>query len=221
MAITASGYGLKNDREKGKAFTLHHYTKTLAHKSKAFNRVFPLHNYFKPLIGDKKEVKIADFGSGMFSTTGSTWPGVNVKVYPSDCLADRYMKVLKEFNVKPLFPIEQKNMEDTDYPNDFFDIVHSVNALDHVENPDKAILEMYRVCKPGGWIYLRDYFNTADKQKFRGMHHWNITITINYDCIFMGRKRYFVLSKLVPGFVNASKKEAEEKCHQVVSILHK
>jgi ubiquinone/menaquinone biosynthesis C-methylase UbiE len=213
-----SGSGLKN-REEGKAFTLHHYTKTLAHKSNAFNRVFPLYDYFKPMIGNKKEVKIADVGAGMFSTTGSVWPGVKIEVYPSDELANEYMQVLKEQNIKPLFPIEKQNMEALTYADNSFDIVHCVNALDHVENPDKAILEMYRICKSGGWIYMRHYFNTADKQKFRGMHHWNITMTINRDCIFLGKSRYFVLSKLVPGFVNVPKKEINEKVDMVVSTL--
>ena len=215
----ATGYGLKN-REEGKAFTLHHYTKTIHHKSKAFNRVFPLYDYFKPMIGDKKRVSIADIGAGMFSTTGSTWPGVEVEVWPSDELAEEYMEVLKKFKITPLFPIEQQNMEYLSYADNSFDIVHCVNALDHVENPNKAIKEMYRICKPGGWIYMRHYFNTADKQKYRGMHHWNITLTINYDCIFMGKKGYFVLSKLM-GFKNESKKEAEEKCDQIVSTLQK
>ena len=215
-----SGYGLKN-REEGKAFTLHHYTKTIHHKSKAFNRVFPLYDYFKPMIGDKKEVSIADIGAGMFSTTGSTWPGVEVEVWPSDELAEEYMEVLKKFKITPLFPIEQQNMEYLSYADNAFDIVHCVNALDHVENPDKAIKEMYRICKPGGWIYMRHYFNTANKQKYRGMHHWNITLTINYDCVFMSKRRYFLLSDLLLGFKNESKKEAEEKCDQIVSTLQK
>jgi len=214
----ASGYGLKN---KGKAFTIHHYTKTIHHKSKAFNRVFPLYQYFKPMIGDKKEISIADVGAGMFSTTGNTWPGVKIKVYPSDFLANEYMEVLKEFNIKPLFPIEKQFMEQLTYDDNSFDIVHCVNALDHVENPYRAIKEMYRVCKPGGWIYMRHYYNTANKQKFRGMHHWNITMTINYDCIFMGKEKFFVLSECVPGFKNVSKKEADEKVDMIVSTLQK
>ena len=209
------------NREKGKAFTIHHYKKTLAHKSKAFNRVFPLYDYFKPMIGDKKEVSIADLGAGMFSTTGSIWPKTVVFIYNSDCLADEYMEVLKEQHIAPKFPVEKQIMEHLTYEDNFFDIVHCVNALDHVENPYRAIEEMYRVCKPGGWIYMRHYYNTASKQKYRGMHHWNITMTINYDCIFMSKEKYFLLSTCVPGFKNVSKKEVEEKVNMIVSTLQK
>ena len=209
----------KMNREEGKAFTLHHYKKTLVAKSQAFNRVFLLHDYFEPLIGDKKEVKIVDIGSGMFSTTGSLWRGVKVDIYPSDELADEYMKVLKEQNITPLFPIEKQNMEKLTYPDNTFDIVHSVNALDHCVDPYKAIKEMYRVCKPGGWIYLRHYFNTAIHQKYRGLHKWNIIMTINYDCVFWGELGAFLLSDCVPGFKNESKKENGEKINMVVSTL--
>ncbi len=210
----------KMNREEGKAFTLHHYMKTMALK-KSFNCRFPLYDYFKPMIGDKKEVAISDIGAGMWSTTGSTWPGVKVYLYPSDELADEYMRVLKEQNIKPLFSIVKQDMEHLLYPDSFFDIVHCVNALDHVIDPFKAIKEMYRVCKPGGWIYLRHHFNTAKHQKERGLHHWNMTISVNRDCIFYGKLGGFALSECVPGFVNVAKKElGYERNDMIVSILH-
>jgi hypothetical protein len=55
-----------------------------------------------------------------------------------------------------------------------FDIVHCVNALDHTNNPQKAIEEMKRICKPGGWIYLRHAPNQKDK--YGGIHKWNATV---------------------------------------------
>ena len=216
-----SGSGLKS-RKEGHAFTLHHYMKTMFAKAETFNRVFLIDDYFIPMIGDKKEVKIADIGSGMFSTTGNFLKGVKINLYPSDELADEYMAGLKQHGIKPLFPIEKQNMENLTYPDNMFDIVHCVNALDHTENPDKAIKEMYRVCKKGGWIYLRHHFNTARTQRNRGLHHWNITITINADCIFWGNRGCFLLSDCVDGFKNISKKETGyEKYSMVVSTLYK
>lgn len=210
------------NRQQGQAFTLHHYKKTLYSKEKMFNRHFPLDKYLVKFIGDKKKVKIADIGAGMWSTTGSVLKGVKVKVYPSDELACEYMRILKEQKIKPVFPIEKQTMEHLTYPDNFFDIVHSVNALDHCLNPSKAIKEMYRVCKPGGWIYFRHYFNTAIKQKGRGLHKWNIILTINYDCIFWGELGAFLLSDCVKGFKNEARKElGYEKYRMVVSTLKK
>lgn len=212
----------KMNREEGKVFTLHHYTKTMSAKEKAFNHRFPLYGYFSPMIGNKKEVAIADIGAGMFSTTGSIWPGVKVNLYPSDELANEFMLVLEKYGIVPMFPIEKQVMEYLTYPDEMFDIVHCVNALDHCVDPYKAIKEMYRVCKRDGWIYLRHHFNTAHIQKQRGLHQWNITMTINRDCVFYGELGGFALSDCLPGFKNVSKKEVEEdKNDMIVSILHK
>ena len=196
--------------------------KTMFAKEKTFNCIFPIHDYLKELTGDKKRVKIADVGAGMWSTTGSYLDGVDVKIYPSDAIADRFMNGLEEHGIRPLFPIEKQNMESLTYPDEMFDIVHCINALDHVKNPYKAIKEMYRVCKKGGWIYLRHHFNTARRQKERGLHHWNITLTIDLNCIFWGKLGNFLLSDCVEGFINLSKKEPkEERCSMLVSKLYK
>lgn len=216
------GSGSKSEREKGLAFTLHHYTKTIYSKAETFNKIFPLDKYFIPLIGDKKDVKIADIGSGMFSTTGSFLEGGAVTIYPSDCLAKEYAEAQKRFNIDPIFPIEYQDMENLSYSDNSFDIVHCVNALDHCEDPKKAIQEMYRICKPGGYIYLRHFFNTARTQKNRGMHKWNLIMTINKDCVFWGNLGAFLLSDLYPEFVNESKKEVGyDKYNMLVSILRK
>jgi len=48
--------------------------------------------------------------------------------------------------------------EDLPYEDDFFDVVIVRNALDHLNDPYKALLEIYRVIKPTGalyvWVYL-------------------------------------------------------------------
>ena len=156
-----SGSGLKNDREKGQNFSLHHYSKTIFTKAQEFNRSFSLHEYFRPMIGNKKEIFVADLGAGMFSTTGSAWDTAKVNLYPSDELADKYMDVLKQQRIKPLIPVEKQDMEQLTYPNEMFDIVHCANALDHCRSPFRAIGEMYRVCKKGGYIYLWHFKKVA------------------------------------------------------------
>jgi ubiquinone/menaquinone biosynthesis C-methylase UbiE len=47
------------------------------------------------------------------------------------------------------------------FPDSQFDVVISVNALDHVQNFETAISEIYRVLKPNGKIYLS--FNYQDQ----------------------------------------------------------
>jgi ubiquinone/menaquinone biosynthesis C-methylase UbiE len=44
--------------------------------------------------------------------------------------------------------------EDIPYPGNYFDVVTSINSLDHVDDVDAAIREMIRVLAPGGMILL-------------------------------------------------------------------
>jgi len=174
------------------------------------------------MIGTLKEVTIADIGAGMFSTTGSVWPDTKVNLYPSDKLADEFNRVLKEFKFKPIIPVEKQDMENLTYPDEMFDIVHCVNALDHTENPRKALFEMYRICKKGGWIYLRHHFNTARLQKNMGMHRWNIHMTIDKNCVFWSNSGGFLLSDCFDWWQTEAKKElGYERYNMIVSKYHK
>lgn len=216
---------LRDKWENGKRQSLRFYKRKSKWKFETFNMVFPLADYFGEMIGDKKEVSIADIGAGMVATTGSTWRGVKVKLYPSDVLANEYNQILRrkqklwgehlENGYKPLFPVVYQDMESLTYKDNTFDIVHCVNALDHCANPHKAIKEMYRVCKIGGWIYLRHFPNNAVKQGYVGLHQWNI----NYDwgdCLFESEEKKFLLSDCVSGFKNIIDNDG-----YVVSMLKK
>lgn len=116
----------------------------------------PLIDPLIPLIGDKKEVSIADIGSGPVSKIGQYIEGVEVKIYPCD---------------KQNFPgIEYQDMEKLTYPDNYFDIVHSSNALDHTKNAKKAVEEMIRVCKVGGIVYIECWLDQLDTGY---KHYWN------------------------------------------------
>lgn len=143
--------------------------KTTKSTIETYNKLNPLVEYLVPLIGDKKSVKIADIGSGPFSTIGRYLEGVNIGVYPSD--SQDFTAFYKKHHVDPLFPIEYQNMEKLLYPNESFDIVHCTNALDHTFNADRAVEEMIRVCKTGGWVYIDCNLDQLDTG---GKHYWNV-----------------------------------------------
>lgn len=42
------------------------------------------------------------------------------------------------------------------FENASFDVVHAHQVLQHLSDPVRALREMIRVCKPGGWIAARD-----------------------------------------------------------------
>ncbi len=204
--------------EKGKNASLSFYTKKLSWKVQQFNHKFPLPIYFDQMIGDKKEVSIADLGAGMFATTGTLWYDATIHLYPSDILADDYKKILDKYKIIPLVPVEKQDMENLTYKNEFFDIVHCANALDHCNNPYKALEEMVRVCKKGGWVYLRHMPDNGKVRRYSGLHQWDIKL-VGDECFF-SRDKVFKLSDFGE-FHSEMKKEVGNEPKMIVSILHK
>lgn len=61
-----------------------------------------------------------------------------------------------------------------DYPDDTFDVVHAHQVLQHVGDPVRALREMYRVTKPGGFVAARDgdYSGMVWHPRTPGMDDW-------------------------------------------------
>lgn len=139
-----------------------------------YNRDFPAPYYFGRFIKRKSSVKVADLGSGPVCTVGNLWGKTKIEIYASDILANEYNKIIDKLGIKLKTPVKYQNIEKLDYPDQYFDIVHCVNALDHVKDIKRAINELKRICKKDGYIYLRH----GHKQKTvnnDSNHHWDCT----------------------------------------------
>lgn len=121
-------------------------------KIKHFNRPLPLAPYLVPLVGEKKEIKLIDLGSGPYPITGQLLDGVKIETIHID--QQDFTNWWKDYKSTPLYPILVQDMENLPYEDGTFDIAHSMNALDHTKNAEKALQEMIRVTKPGGWVYI-------------------------------------------------------------------
>jgi SAM-dependent methyltransferase len=192
--------------------TTYFYRKKFVSKLAQFNREIPLPDYFAPMIGDKKEVIVAELGAGPINTIGNFWKGVTVVIRASDVMQPEYEKFRHDNNATLIIPIEYQDMESLTYADKTFDIVHCVNALDHTPNPKKALSEMARVCKSGGWIYLRHA--PYQMKRYGGMHEWNIYME-GSACIFQGKKETFTLE----GFTSRTEPSAKEDL--IVSLCQK
>lgn len=167
------------------------YIRKFSHKLEQYNHDAQLPTYFVPMIGDKKTVDIAEVGAGPINTIGNRWPGVSVFVAASDVLQSEYEKLWEQHKAIPLVPVLYEDMEKLSYPDESFDIVHCVNALDHTQDAEAALEEMFRVCKSGGWIYLR---HAPDQmRRFGGHHYWNIHMEGD-ECVFQGKDMTFTLT---------------------------
>lgn len=207
--------------KKGKYASLFFYKHKLKWKEEQFNHKFPMPMYFKPMIGDKKNVSILDVGAGMFNTIGTLWYNIDVQVTCCDILADEYKKILDEYKIEPIHHIEKQDMENLTYKDESFDIVHCVNAIDHCVNPLKAIKEMYRVCKKGGWIYMRHGISMGNQRHYSGFHQWDIQPVTDGSCDFIGQDRAFSLNDYFSEFKTELKQEVGNEPPMIVSILHK
>lgn len=160
------------------------YIRKFARKLEQYNVPGPLPAYFGPMIGDKKHVRIAEVGAGPINTIGNEWPGVEVEVVASDVLAAEYAALWREHRAAPVVPVEYQDFERLTYPDESFDVVHCVNALDHTPNAGHALAELLRVCKRGGWVYLR---HAPDQRKrFGGHHYWDCRYE-DGKCVFRGK----------------------------------
>ncbi|MFA4890421.1 MAG: class I SAM-dependent methyltransferase [Candidatus Paceibacterota bacterium] len=172
--------------------TLYFYRVKFKGKLTKFNHSFELPDYFEPMIGDKKEVTIAELGAGPICTIGNLWKDVKINLRASDVLQNEFAPWWKKYGATPVVPVEYQDMEHLTYPNNFFDIVHCVNAIDHTLDARQALKEIFRVCKKGGWIYLRHFTN--QRKRYRGMHAWDIDI-VDGECVFSNKKEKFLLSE--------------------------
>ena len=155
----------------------------------------PLNKEIIEMIGDKKEVRIADIGSGPVSMIGYTCEGVKVNYVPSDLLAEEYKELYKYHNLTPPVYPEYQDMNNLTYKDETFDIVHCRNAIDHSKDAHKSVSEMVRVCKKGGYVYLWHFEKVAKMMGYTGMHQWNIELTKNGDCSFYNKDKQFFLSE--------------------------
>jgi len=210
-----------SDWGKNKADELNFWRQWMEKRGRRYAKERPLWSSLGFMIGKKKKVSIADIGSGAISVMGSKWETAKIKVFPSDILADEYAKLAKEFGIKLSTPIEKQDMTKLTYKDNTFDIVHCSNALDHCYYPRKAILEMLRVCKPKGWVYLKHVHHEGKRRAYRGLHTWNIDITENGDCEFWrrGRKDVFLLSDIYDGFT--TRLDFSRSTPRVVSFVQK
>ena len=210
-----------NDFNKGKEKEVNFWKDWFVRKGYIFQGDHKLSGLFDFMIGDKKEVKIANLGAGAINTIGNKRDGVKVEIVASDFLANEYNQIWKELNIQSPVPIGQQDMTHLTYKDNEFDIVYCVNALDHCSDPRKALEEMIRVCKPDGYVYLWHHAHEGRRLGYTGLHKWNLDSTDNGDCKLWNKEGIdtFLLSEVYPGFTNQLK--IGNRCSYITSFVKK
>eukprot|EP00854_Cymbomonas_tetramitiformis_P017342 gene17342-20637_t len=65
---------------------------------------------------------------------------------------------------------------DCSLPENYYDIVHSMNAVDHSYNAPRVLKEMVHVAAPFGIILVLVNENVAVRENYWGLHQWNFEV---------------------------------------------
>jgi ubiquinone/menaquinone biosynthesis C-methylase UbiE len=96
-------------------------------------------------LQDKKVLEVGA-GSGLLQDIVSDYTGLDIS------------PTARRFFHKPFVEASATEMP---FADNTFDALWSVWVLEHIPNPEKALAEMRRVLKPGGYIYLHPAFDVT------------------------------------------------------------
>lgn len=153
-------------------FTNHHY-------EEFFTRFFGLST------SDYQNKIVLDIGCG---PRGSLeWATMTKRRIGLDPLANKYVKMEGKYHEMEYI---QSGAEKMPFENGYFDIVASLNSLDHVDNLQQCIQEIKRVVKPGGLFLLisdiHSYPTLAEPSNF----DWDIAASFTSDFDIEFEKHY-------------------------------
>ena len=101
-------------------------------------------------------------------------------------------RVIEEMKVaNPHFDYRYVNRggEDTGLPSESFDVILSFEVMEHVKAPDQVILEMYRLLKPGGKLFI----STCNYDSFYEGHYRSLWLPFLNDTLkraYIGLRGY-------------------------------
>ena len=126
-----------------------------------------------------KPWRILDVGCGPLSTIGLRVEAESVELFGADPLADTYLSQLVEVGVAPNCKLIQTDCLDLmeRFSQRLFSITCSINALDHARDPLEVIRQMAAVTATNGYVFLRHAENEGIRERYRGLHQWNFSIS--------------------------------------------
>jgi SAM-dependent methyltransferase len=157
------------------------------------NPASPLQPELTALLSPTAEsARILDVGAGPLTSLGKVWEGHRVEIVATDPLAATYDGILKDLRLEPpvrtVFAKAEVLFEK--FSEGSFDLAYSSNALDHAEDPVRAIMQMLRCVRVGGWVYLWHFANEGETEAYQGLHQWNFDTRNGDFTISDGRERF-------------------------------
>lgn len=119
----------------------------------------------------KKDMTIMDLGAGdgYLSRAVAKFVKKVIAVDISGKMLKELKKKARDNGIKNIETLESDG-QDVPIEKETVDCLCANMYLHHIENPDTAIKEMYRVLKPGGKIYISDFAEHSDLELKEKMH---------------------------------------------------
>lgn len=176
-----------------------------------YNKRRPFAEHLLQYVEGIKEIHVLDIGSGPYSVIGNEIKGADFTMFLAD--NQDFSNFWRKYKAYPAFKVEYQDMERLQYRDNFFDLVHCANALDHTRDALSAVKEMIRVCKPGGWVYIDCHLDQLDTGH---KHKWNV----KNNGLLTNNKEKFNLRDF--GFsVNFISNGGESRYDRIVATLQK
>ena len=160
----------------------------------------PFQPHLQKLVGylpAGSTVRVLDVGSGPVSHVGTISDRWRVQITAVNPLAAEYIALCEEFGLaRRNGVVDQAGEAETlteSFTGESFDIVHCRNALDHARDPLLGIRQMVAVCKVGGHCYLAHATNEGEKQRYDGLHQWNLSPREDGDLAIWAQERQQIL----------------------------
>ncbi|MBE6493977.1 MAG: class I SAM-dependent methyltransferase [Methanosphaera stadtmanae] len=158
-----------------------------------WDKVAPLYPFYTKYINGKVNKQFVEFvaskineddiilecacGSGMITKpVARKCKKITATDYSSNML-NQTRKNCKEFSN---ITFEQANFLDLKYSDESFDKVIAGNVIHLVDNRNKALSELLRVCKTGGYLIIPTYINKHDKSNAESLLKFLSSIGINF-----------------------------------------
>lgn len=109
------------------------------------------HKNIISLFERNKNAKFVDLGCDDGILTKRFAEVINTKQYYGVDLVDSRLKLAKKVGVKTKkFNLNEK----FNLPNSIFDVVHANQVIEHINNSDNFVTEIFRILKPGGYAII-------------------------------------------------------------------
>lgn len=123
------------------------------------------------LLDQKKDVFFLDLGCDDGALTKKLASKIDTKnIYGVEIVDERIKEAQKNGIIVEKFDLNEK----FNFPDNFFDVIHANQIIEHLYNSDNFISEIYRILKPGGYAIISTENASSWCNIFASIMGWQI-----------------------------------------------